>query len=413
MDRHYIFSKIFPKATFDEKKIGYAQSFLMTEIKEYLAYQEYSENEIRPQINFTRNLRKRGLNRHFESEWKIASELLEKQAIRNSDYHFYNFQLQNEQYEFTNQQSRKQPKGLQEASNELTNFFIAQKLKQGRDKMSHQSLISADYQKDFLQNVIDYVEKKDFSDFPAIQIYYESYKTLSDSKDVRHYENFRKILKSNYQNFSKSELKYLYLVAINYCIKQHNAGNSEFKRELFELYKEGIELDIFLTNGFLSRFTYKNMVSIGINLREFEWIEKFIYEYKEKIEEQWRESAFTFNLASMYYQIPNYDKAMQLLQQAEFKDGFFNLNARKMLLKMYFELNEISALESLLDSFSRYLSRHKDLGYHKDLHLNLIRQVRKLLQIPKYDKDAKLTFRKEIEMMEGLIEKKWLLEQCA
>ena len=256
MDRHYIFSKIFPKATFDEKKIGYAQSFLMTEIKEYLAYQEYSENEIRPQINFTRNLRKRGLNRHFESEWKIASELLEKQAIRNSDYHFYNFQLQNEQYEFTNQQSRKQPKGLQEASNELTNFFIAQKLKQGRDKMSHQSLISADYQKDFLQNVIDYVEKKDFSDFPAIQIYYESYKTLSDSKDVRHYENFRKILKSNYQNFSKSELKYLYLVAINYCIKQHNAGNSEFKRELFELYKEGIELDIFLTNGFLSRFTY-------------------------------------------------------------------------------------------------------------------------------------------------------------
>jgi len=141
LDRHYIFSKIFPNATYDEKKIGYAQSFLMTEIKEFLAYQEFTENEIRPQINLTRNLRKRGLNRHFESEWKMASELLEKQATRNSDYHFYNFQLQNEQYEFTNQQSRKQPKGLQEASNELTNFFIAQKLKQGCDKLSHQSLI--------------------------------------------------------------------------------------------------------------------------------------------------------------------------------------------------------------------------------------------------------------------------------
>jgi len=234
-----------------------------------------------------------------------------------------------------------------------------------------------------------------------------------DSNDICHYENFREILKNNYKIFSKSELKYLYLVAINYCIKQHNAGNPKFKKELFELYKEGMELDVFLTNGFLSRFTYKNMVSIGLNLKEFEWIEKFIYEYKEKIEEQWRESAFTFNLASMYYQIPNYDKAMQLLQQAEFKDVLWHLDARKMLLKIYFELKEISALESLLDSFSRYLTRHKDLGYHKELHLNLIRQVRKLLQIPNYDKAAKHTFREEVEAMEGLIEKKWLLEQCA
>ena len=412
LGRQYVFSKIFPNENYNEKKIGYAQTFLMAEIKKFITYQEFTADEIRPQIYLTRNLRKRGLNRHFESEWNTTNETLENQPIRNAEYHFYNFELQNEQYEYTNSLSRKQPKGLQEASNELTNYFIASKLKQGCDKLSHKSLISADYQEGFLKKILEYIEEKKELDSPAIQIYYQSFKTLSKLDTNEDYQVLKTLLKKGHDKFPKSELNYLYLATINYCIKQLNAGKGHFVQEALGLYKDGLKNDIFLTNGILGRFTYKNIVSAAILHKDFDWVEQFIYNYKSKLDSKWREDTFNYCLAIMYYSIPDYSKAMPLLQKVEFKDILHILNARKMLLKMYFELHEYETLESFLDSFERYLHRHKELGYHKENNLNLIRVVRTMIRLPQYDKTAIGLFTKEVENMDGLVDKKWVLMQC-
>ncbi len=412
LHREYIFSKIFPKGKYEEKKIGYAQSFLLAEIKKFIAYEEFSENEMRPQIYLTRSLRKRGLNRHFESEWRNANVLLESQPIRNSDYHFFNYQLQNEQYEFTNNLSRKQPKGLQEASNELTNFFIAQKLKQSCDKLSHQKLIGADYQQDFITMVLHFLKNNQTLDSSAVDIYYQSYKTLSETHDISHYDNLKEKLKNEAFKFPKSELYYLYLVAINYCIKQLNAGKSNFSTEVLDLYKEGLKQEVFIINGSLDRFTYKNTVAAAIHLKEFGWVEKFIYEYKNQLDLKWREDMFNYNLAVLYCNLPDYEKAMNLLQQAEFDDIFLKIAARKMLLKIYFDLEEFNALESLLDSFHRFLTRHsKNLGYHQPVYLNFIKYVKRLLQTPKFDKTARKKLKIEIESNKDLADKKWLIEK--
>lgn len=411
LHREYVYSKIFPNEPYDEKKLGYAQTFLMAEIKKFLAYQAFTENEMQPQIHLTRNLRKRGLNRHFESEWKIANDLLQNQPIRNADFHFYNFQLQNEQYEFTKSLSRKEPKGLQEASNELTNYFIAQKLKQGCDKLNYKNLISVDYHQDFLEEILLFLKESIPSNSIAIKIYYQSYQTLSNLESGDNYHLLKSLLKESKDLFPKPELNYLYLTTINYCIKQLNKGKNDFRKEALELYQEGLKNDIFLINGILDRFTYKNIVSVGILLKDFKWVENFIYNYKEKLDIKWRENTFNYCLAIMYYSLPNYEKAMLLLQQTEFKDIFHILNARRMLLKMYYELNEFDALDSFLDSFERYLKRHKELGYHKEHHLNLIRVVRKMIRIPKYQKSAIQQLSEEVKAEEGLIDKNWIIKQ--
>ena len=413
LDRRHVFSEIFPNEKYSEKKIGYAQTFLMAEIKKFITYQEFTEDEIRPQVYLTRNLRKRGLSRHFESEWNTTNETLKNQPIRNADYHFYNFELQNEQYEYTNRLSRKQPKGLQEASNELTNYFIASKLKQGCDKLSHKSLIGADYQEDFLKKILEYIEEKKELDSLAIQIYYQSYKTLSGLDTNEDYQVLKALLKESHHQFPKSELNYLYLATINYCIKQLNAGKRFFIKEALDLYKEGLRNDIFLTNGVLGRFTYKNIVSTAILLKEFDWVKQFIYTYKNKLDIKWRKDSFNYCLAIMYYSFPDYSKAMPLLQKVEFKDTLHILNARKMLLKMYFELREYDTLESFLDSFERYLNRHKELGYHKENNLNLIRVVRMMIRLPRYDKKALKLLIAYVESTEGLVDKKWVLMQCS
>jgi len=337
--------------------------------------------------------------------------LLEKQPLRNSQYHYYNYQLQHEQYEYSNGLSRKQPKGLQESNNELTNYFIAEKLEQSCHALSIQMLISADYQQDFLEKVIQHIEGRDVSDSPSINIYFQIYKMLTEKDGIVHYRKLRELLNLHFENFPKEELKSLYVFTINYCIKQSNAGVTELRKEILELYQEGINYNTFISNGVFDRFNFKNIVAAAVSLREFDWAEKFITENKNYLEESVREGISIYNLSLLNFVKKDYAKAMMLLQQAEFKDIFLHLNARKMLLKIYFELKEINALESLLDSFSRYLTRRKDLGYHKNTSLTLIKFVRKLLQVKQYDKSSKGILRDEIQNAEIGNEKKWLLEQ--
>ena len=180
--------------------------------------------------------------------------------------------------------------------------------------------------------------------------------------------------------------------------------------EAFELYKEGMELEVFIEKGILSRFTYNNVVISGLLLKEFQWVEAFIYDFKNYIEERFRESTFNYNLANLYFRKPDYPKAMELLQRVEFDDVMHNLNARRMLLKIYFESEEFDALDSHLTSFKNYIYRHKELGgSHRNSYLNLIKFTNKLLNVNLLDDFEFDKIKLEIEMTEPVAEKNWLL----
>jgi uncharacterized protein YihD (DUF1040 family) len=88
-----------------------------------------------------------------------------------------------------------------------------------------------------------------------------------------------------------------------------------------------------------------------------------------------------------------------------------NLDARSMLLRIYFESGYEDALESLLDSFQIYLKRQKEVGYQREHYLNMIRFVRKLVKTDRRDHAGKAGIRQEIEQTADLAGRAWLLEQ--
>jgi uncharacterized protein YehS (DUF1456 family) len=100
---------------------------------------------------------------------------------------------------------------------------------------------------------------------------------------------------------------------------------------------------------------------------------------------------------------------MRLLRLVEFNDVLNNLDARRMLLRSYFELNEFTALDSLLDSFKAYLRRMTDHGYHRDNYLNLVRFVKKMMKVDRGNNKALAAIKAEIEKTEQVAEKEWLI----
>ena len=144
---------------------------------------------------------------------------------------------------------------------------------------------------------------------------------------------------------------------------------------------------------------------------EYAWTEQFLHNFKKNLPERERENLFKYNFALFHFRQKDYPKAMQLLQEVTLKDVLYNLDARRVLMRIYYELGEYTALDSLLESFTVFIHRQKDLGYHKNSYQNLIKFVKKLLQIDWGNEGLKAQLKLEIDNTLELTERDWLLEQ--
>ena len=78
---------------------------------------------------------------------------------------------------------------------------------------------------------------------------------------------------------------------------------------------------------------------------------------------------------------------IEQLREVEYKNLTYSLGGKLMLLKTYYELEELNPLSSLLDSYSIYLRRNKLISRElKQQYLNVLRFTRKLASIAPYDK---------------------------
>ena len=83
-------------------------------------------------------------------------------------------------------------------------------------------------------------------------------------------------------------------------------------------------------------------------------------------------------------------------------------NARRLLARIYFELKENTALNSLIESAKIYLHRQKSIGYHREMYINFFKILELLL---KTDLKNRAILRGQIEAAQYLAEREWLLEK--
>ena len=116
-------------------------------------------------------------------------------------------------------------------------------------------------------------------------------------------------------------------------------------------------------------------------------------------------------MAKFYYQVKQYGKVLELLQQVTYNDIFYNLDSKVTLLKTYYELDLYDLAFSQMDSFKQYLNRKGIMAYHKQNYQNNLKYVKRLLNLNTYDKVRKKVLYDQITSEQTLTEKKWLLEK--
>ncbi len=409
LEKEAAYKWVFPKEPFDDAKMRQTMHFTTKCVEEFLIYQELLDDPVNARIALAKTLRKRKLSKPFEKQLRETQKVQKNQAFRNGQFLRNEYFIQQEQYYYFSGINRLEF-NLQEMADALDSMYIADKLRQSCLMLAN-VYKKQEYEIGMLDDVLNVVKTKDFLNIPAIAIYYYSYMAQTNKEDESHFLNLKHELTEYGQLFPVSEIRDIYLLAINYCIGRINAGIPQYLREAFELFREGLEQKFLLDEGALSRYTFINVVTIGTNLKEFDWIEFFISDYQKYIEEKYRENIVSYSLGRLHFFRKEYDKAMRLFSQVEYDDILMNLNAKVMQIQMFYEQEELDVLESLLESMRTYLVRKKVIGYHRSNYKNIIRYTKKLIKANPFSKTQRGKLQKEIEEATPLTEKKWLLEK--
>jgi len=406
------FPSIYPKEDYDDAKIRQTIFFFMKALEDFLIYQEIRESDVQAKMTLSRVYRKRRLDRHFEKNMKQIGNLQKKQVQRNRDYHRNEFYRLQEEYDFVVSQKRTVDMNLQEVSDTLDIAYLADKLRHSCHMLAHQAVYKVSYTLSLMTEIFNHIENNPkILEIPAIAIYYYGYMTVTDKENETHFHNLKTQIFENGQLFPQRELMALYIIALNYCIGRANMGVVHFIRESFDLYRQGIETEILIQRGQISRFTFTNAVTNGTYVKEFDWVEDFIHNYKGYLDKKSREDVVQFCLSKLHYEKADYNKALRICTQMDYGDMLMNFVSKTMVIKIYYEQSELEVLESYLESFRSYLSRKKATAYHKSNFKNIIRLTKKLLKTNPYAPKNKQKLKKEIENTTPLTERTWLLKQ--
>ena len=400
---------------FDDGRLRKLQSDLLRLVEEFYAQEAFEANPIHKAKYLLEAIYNKRLKDIQLGALKTANRFAEEQILKPASYYYYKYEIEQSTFTLNRfQTGRSLKSNIEEIAKNLDRFYLAEKLRYYCTILDHQNLAEIDYKMLFIDEIIEHVKSNDYSDTPPIIIYHQILLSYKEPHERKHFDQIKLLINKHIHLFPEIEVAEILDSALNYCIKRMNMGHSEFVQEAFNLYQDWLPRGLLLVQGKLTPFHFKNIVTAGLRLSEFDWVENFIHEYSLYMDESHRYNAITFNLAQLFFYKKEYKKVIQQLSRVEYDDITYNLNSKTLLMASYYELDEIEALGSLLDAFRVYLSRNKDIPTTRRKHyLNTINIVRKLSKIISGDTKQIEKLTAEVESTQGVVSKNWILEKLA
>lgn len=413
LGKEKLWKTIKPSKPFNDVQFRRLCTDLIKLIYNFLSISAYQKQSISKDNTLLGLLNQKGLDKHFNSVSKHQDLKMEKAGFRNAAYYYERYRYEQHIDDFLIKSIQLTKKiNLQQADKMLDCFYLTKKLKNYCNVLNYKNVLNLDLKLLLVDSILPTLETNGLLEIPGIAIYYRILQTLLEPDKEVHFNKLVNLLTAHGHLFPPLEIRDMYIFAQNYSIKKINTGHRTYFRSLFEIYQTILERGIIFKNGELLPWDYKNIVSLGLRLEEYEWIGQFIESYNTRLPKTFQENALTYNKANLHFHKGNYNKVIQLLSEVVYQDLYYALDGRWLLLKTYYELDEFEAMVSLMESFRIYLLRNKLLSKsNQRQYLNLIRFTRKLIRLTSDNPEKIEALKLKIEAAKEVAERRWLLSK--
>lgn len=410
--RKKIHNYLFKDEKFNDKRIRYLLTDLNKVLLDYFSYKQLTKDSGQQQVLLLQELSERGCRKVFEKTHNKELKKLKDKGRVDPEALYHQYKLQSLKAKYELESGKRSSTFFEESSISLDNYFVAKKLQISAEKINLNYILKKDWSDPFLRNIIEQIDKGLFKENPYIELYRLIIRSLTEQENETVFEELKSKIPSLISQLSSSELSDLYQYLLNYCIRRINAGSLNFQDELLGVYKSALEHGALLTDGRLSQWDFKNVVTIALRTKQIDFAREFIHGYKPYLPPKQRTNALAYNLANLHFAESEYKAAIKQLQKVDLDDVFYRLDARSILLKSYYELDDTDALFYHATAFQSMLRRNRKVSEHqRSLYLNLIKHTVSLSKAE--DTSKLLQIEHRVQENPNVADLRWLEEKIA
>lgn len=406
-----IYKKVVGNSNYDDKRLRYLFSELCGHLERYLTLLEFEKDERGYSVYKQKILSERSIHKAFsyESQKNKTGGFNENAAFYLSAYRSKEISLQYE----SKYQSRLSNLKYGELLLSLDQFYFLRKIQLQCELINLKNVLNKEFTVILIDPICEFVVSNAFLNSPLIEAYYSVLISLKgnskDSQDA--FEKIIEVASKQSGAFSLDDLNNIYQYAKNFCIRRINKGEDQYRRILFDLYKNILANKRLMQRDYFSPWEFKNIVTLGLRLNEGEWIKKFIPAFINHLPPHERENALTYNTAMLYYYKKQYNFVLKYLQAVDFTDLYYQLDSKSILLKVYFEIDEQEALLHHISAFKIFLKRNKNIStYQYSIYKNFIKYSLKIFRAGHNSRKLE-ALNKEILSSTEISDRNWLIER--
>lgn len=270
-----------------------------------------------------------------------------------------------------------------------------------------------------LDNIAGVGWMKDNTDIVPENLLFVIHHQLRELFEIReeniYLELFDKI-QSNESLIERSELRVIMMLLDNFCINQLNEGKFHFIEHTFLLYQKMIESKVLLDDDdTLLAGQYKNIITIALRTQSFDWAQWFLESFKNNIRDEQAQVVYIFNKANIAFEQKEYVHCLQVLSQVVFKDVFYKLTTKRLMIKSLYMLylsdrTYFETLHGHLNAFKKYIYTKKNLPeVYQETNKNFYKFIHQIFFATAKGAEDVRVIGTKIRDCEVLADKKWLL----
>ncbi|MEM6802213.1 MAG: hypothetical protein AAF696_12465 [Bacteroidota bacterium] len=417
IEKEKVFEALFPGQDYKDEILRTLRKYLLKQLSYFLAMQRFREDELMVQNHMLEALAEKEVHTHFKKQVRHAENLIKKYPDKDEKFFLKQFWIERAllEYQYTYEQ-RENPSNLDRAHKLLDHYYLSAKLELMVSQLNTQVVVEIE-NKEFLfsQEVIELLDREHENYPPLIRAYYYLVKILQDPEEnAAFFQNAKDLLFSEVHQFSQKDAVHFFIPLISFANQKYRAGDRAYLNEMYQLYKFMLEKDLLFEGKTFPVHNFKNLVTLGLRIGEYDWTEQFIHEYKQYISDDYKDGIVKYNLAHLYFYQGRYGESLTLMQGIEMLDTFYQMSYKMLQLKIYYEQEEVDSFFSLAKTFQTYIRRQSSIpASRKEAYYNFVSLLRKLFRIKIREKNNLLETQAEIQETQPLIEQGYLKQKVS
>lgn len=423
LSKQVCFSLLYPKDTFEDIKIRRVMSKALKLLEQFVLNQQLETDELVQQKLWADYYSKKDMEYFFQAKIKAWKKLNKKQNaevqfLQNYLMAYSRLQYVNMQFVLKNMQKtakKEFEKELQLTLEALQNLFLFKTLYLKCAILQQQRAFNKSLQQPF-EKFMKNIEESDVEHNSLIHLYFLAASMLEDAANEEKYRALKHKLETlQAGDCPKATLIHLCKFVEGFLVKKCGMGEHRFYNELLDLYKYEIEYDLvffFDKNNDFFPVKFRNIVVVGLRVKEYEWIESFIEKYYNTLPKTQLPALHLYCKGLLDFHQRKYDAAEDALIKAQDADAFLLFDIKRLQSMIYYEKNDIDLLDATMNAFRVSIFRDKFLsGTLKDANQHFINMLFRIVSIQPNDDKKIEKMKEELSSTKQFMERSWLIDK--